>query len=491
VTTPCWDVIDGGDGDDSLFGNAGNDRLSGGEGDDDLWGGSGDDVLDGGEGFDRARYDHDEFDGGDDAGPPSQGVTINLGEGIAIDGWGDTDTLINIEQVVGSGFSDLIVGDDADNVLDGGAGADELRGGSGRDTYLVDNPGDLVIEIGPAIVLNALWIANTRGESDRDATDVADDIDQVIATVSFALTDFVENLSLAGEADLDGTGNALDNVLVGNAGSNTLTSGAGDDDRLLGGAGDDIYVIDKSVGRSQVRDRSDGQDLLELSAFLGDGAIDTLQVSAAGYTLVIDNDNGGRVAVYGFFAGSDRPLALLDLGDGNIDISAVESPAALATLLGAEQGVEIAWLVDDDENYWDAAIATLDGGGVSAADAQLFRTYSGALGRDPDDAGFDWWRTEIAAERHDMRSMAGGFLWSVEFQGQADTDSSGMVSNPEFLAHMYVNVFGREPDEAGFNWWLDQLDSGDKSQTDALLDMTQSNEYVQLTLYGAQDYLLA
>lgn len=50
-------------------------------------------------------------------------------------------------------------------------------------------------------------------------------------------------------------------------------------------------------------------------------------------------------------------------------------------------------------------------------------------------------------------------------------------------------VFGREPDESGYVWWLEELDSGRRSQVDDLVDMTQSNEYVELTKKYVVDYL--
>ena len=64
------------------------------------------------------------------------------------------------------------------------------------------------------------------------------------------------------------------------------------------------------------------------------------------------------------------------------------------------------------------------------------------------------------------------------------------------MNHMYKGVFGREPDEGGFNWWMEQLrngfhgkDAGYRSQVQALVDMTQSNEYVELTAKRVVDYL--
>ena len=127
---------------------------------------------------------------------------------------------------------------------------------------------------------------------------------------------------------------------------------------------------------------------------------------------------------------------------------------------------------------------------ISAADAQLYRTYSGGLGRTPDDEGFAWWSNEIAEGRHTLDSMAAGFIFSSEFQGLADTNQDGMTDNLELVNHMFVSVFDREPDEGGLNFWLGELDSGSRTQAKVLVDMTQSNEYIDLTLNAAVDYLV-
>jgi hypothetical protein len=65
------------------------------------------------------RYDRDVNFGG------TQGVVVDLEAGTAIDGFGDTDTLINIQRVRGSQFDDILIGSSTqDNVLRGGGGAD-------------------------------------------------------------------------------------------------------------------------------------------------------------------------------------------------------------------------------------------------------------------------------------------------------------------------------------------------------------------------------
>jgi Ca2+-binding RTX toxin-like protein len=89
---------------------------------------AGNDSIDGRGGLDRADY----FSS-------ISGVTVTLGlngtAGTAQDGWGGTDTLLNIEDVRGSrDFNDLITGNELANTLDGQGGDDTLSGGAGDDT---------------------------------------------------------------------------------------------------------------------------------------------------------------------------------------------------------------------------------------------------------------------------------------------------------------------------------------------------------------------
>ncbi|MBD9609868.1 hypothetical protein, partial [Pseudomonas sp. PDM08] len=83
----------------------------------------------------------------------------------------------------------------AANFLDGKAGADTLDGGAGNDTYVVDNLGDTVIERGTSLA----------------------EIDTVLSSISYTLGSNLENLTLTGNDNLTGTGNALNNVLIGNS----------------------------------------------------------------------------------------------------------------------------------------------------------------------------------------------------------------------------------------------------------------------------------
>jgi Ca2+-binding RTX toxin-like protein len=113
---------------ENLTGSAFGDVLKGTSGANVLIGGAGDDMLIGRDGFDR-------LDGGDGIDTVSYadaatGVQVDLSPNGAF----NPDTLISIENVVGSAFADTLTGDAGSNALSGGAGNDRLTGGLGRDT---------------------------------------------------------------------------------------------------------------------------------------------------------------------------------------------------------------------------------------------------------------------------------------------------------------------------------------------------------------------
>lgn len=137
----------------------------------------------------------------------------------------------------GNILNNHLIGNDLNNHLYGGAGADTLEGGLGIDTlvggadndlYLIDNIGDVVIEL-----------AN-------------EGFDTIDSSVSYVLLEHVERLRLLGEQNINAVGNAEDNTLIGNSGNNVLFGDAGNDrlngmqgaDTMLGGQGDDLYYID-------------------------------------------------------------------------------------------------------------------------------------------------------------------------------------------------------------------------------------------------------
>ncbi|WP_374090956.1 tandem-95 repeat protein [Methylomicrobium lacus] len=153
----------------------------------------------------------------------AQAVTVSLESDFQRNTGGHgRDSLVAIDNLIGSNFNDKLTGNSGNNTLDGGSGVDKLKGGDGDDTYIIDNSGDKVTETG------------NGGNNDTV---------QSWATLAKALANNVENIELMGTEDLNAIGNTLDNHLIGNAGNNRLDGKKGAD-LMAGGAGDDTYVVD-------------------------------------------------------------------------------------------------------------------------------------------------------------------------------------------------------------------------------------------------------
>lgn len=341
----------GGDGGDTIAGNAAANTLAGHRGDDRLSGGAGDDTLDGGDGQDiavfagpRANYgwtvdgsggfiivDNLTGEGSDrlvgveilqfsdvqillstgeatapPPAPPPPGPTQPTLTGTtgadSLSGGADNEILQGLEgadSLNGGGGSDRLEGGAGADRLDGGLGADTLVGGSGDDIHYVDNTGDTVVEL--------------AGEG----------ADRVYSSLSsYTLGDNLENLTLSGSGGSSGMGNALNNQLVGNSGANQLSGADGNDvidagagaDTLQGGAGGDALY---GRGGSDVIDGGDGNDTLVGSTgadlMTGGGGADVFDFDTAADSAATAADQ-----ILDFMQGFDRiDLATIDAQAGS------------------------------------------------------------------------------------------------------------------------------------------------------------------------------
>lgn len=254
-------------GNDTLYGEGGDDLLDGGTGNDKLYGGDGNDTLEGGNGLDLLSGG-----AGDDV--------LRGGEGV-----------------------DILLGEAGNDVLDGGAGIDVMTGGSGNDRYIVDNAFDQIVEFG-------------GGGTDTVESSVSFSLASLIA--SLGLSD-VENLTLTGAQNISGSGNKLDNLIIGNSGNNTLEGAAGND-KLDGGAGNDR--LDGGVGNDELLGGlgddvllgGDGNDILR-----GGAGKNTLNGGAGNDVYHVDSaddvisDSGGQDIAYFSVAPRTLPTGIESL----------------------------------------------------------------------------------------------------------------------------------------------------------------------------------
>lgn len=242
--------------------------------------------------------------------------------------------------LTGTSANDTLNGGADNDTLDGGGGNDTMSGGTGNDTYIVDATADRVTE------------------------GLAAGTDTVFSSITYTLGLNVENLTLTDSDSINGTGNALGNVLTGNsstnilsglAGNDTLDGGAGND-ILIGGSGNDTFDFGLGDGEDLVQDNSGSADKISF-----DGGINPMD-------LVISRQaNDLRLAIHGapnqitaqnWYVGTTNQTETIQAGNGQ-------------TLLSTHVDVLIqamAQFTTDTGLSWEGAI---EGGGTPQQQTQF------------------------------------------------------------------------------------------------------------------------
>ncbi|MCG8472638.1 MAG: hypothetical protein MI742_12400, partial [Desulfobacterales bacterium] len=213
------DEIDAGGGGDVIYGGAGHDRVDAGEGNDFILGGAGEDTIDGGSGEDTLLFDGDLL--------TQTGVEVNLvsGRGKGADAQGDI--YLNIENVYGTPFDDILTGDSKANILNGGAGADRISGNGGNDLIAPGRGADSVDggegrdTLSYKEMETGVWVDLAQGTTTLlDGQGVASSVIQTLRSI--------ENIEGTGENDIL-TGDQGDNLFLGTLGRDRIDGGGGQD----------------------------------------------------------------------------------------------------------------------------------------------------------------------------------------------------------------------------------------------------------------------
>lgn len=305
VGTLRGDVLRGDDKANVLEGGAGSDTLEGRGGADVLNGGTG--GISGDPGLDTASYESS-----------AAAVNIDLIRATQTGGDAQGDTLISIENLIGSRFGDQLRGDDNNNRFDGGLGNDTIDGRGGIDTL------DLSAwDVAPGIIVPQVTVT-LRDVGDGTATR-ADFVGiqnggfRVVETDTLRGIENVLGTSARDTITGNGANNLLDgrsgnDVLSGGGGADTITGGLGSDD-MTGGTGADVFdfnAFDEMSFASAstfdfIRDFQSGVDKIDLRD-LGDlTAVGSFQGIA------------GQVQfVNGAFGGVNTPALVIDINGDNV-----------------------------------------------------------------------------------------------------------------------------------------------------------------------------
>ena len=387
-----------GDGTDTLsefeniIGSDNDDTLTGDGGDNVIVGGLGNDILTGGGGIDTVSY----------AGAAAR-VWVDL-----VAGTGTTDTnnndvedpgapmnpdeqdaLTDIDNIIGSGFDDVLSGDAQANAISGGAGADTLSGGGGDDTL----QGGDGIEIDTLSYASALaGVTVDLSDSDAQGTGGAGSdtisgfenltgsaFDDTLSgdagnnvldggggsdTISYAnaTEGIVAALGIAGPQDTMGagddtllnfanlTGSEFDDTLTGDGFANVIDGGAGDD-TLIGGAGDDDLT---GGDGSDTVSYAGSTDTVWIDLLAGTGTVDTNMddIENPG-PAVTDDEQDTLATIENVIGGSDDDFIT---GDGQANV--IEGGAGNDTLTGGG-GIDTVSYADAPERIWvDLAAGT-------------------------------------------------------------------------------------------------------------------------------------
>ena len=376
------------------------DTLTGGDGFESFIGGAGNDTIDGGSGGGQIEYSDDAESGG------TAGVTVNFATGTATDGFGDTDTITNIELVRGTNFADTLTGgnplNDGFEIFEGLGGDDAIDGGSGFDEVGYSFDADFGGTAGVTVNL-----------ATGTATDGFGDTDTLTSIESVSGTEFADTL----------TGDGGNNSLFGGRGDDTIDGAAGND-FIDGGAGDDTIVFDAA----------------DTSGVDGGTGTDILSVAGSGVTIDL------TAIADGVFEGFER-IDLTGAGDNTL-VMTVTDLVAITDGVNALTGTANTLIVDgnagdavDAGSGWVLIDAAVDIGG------QIFTSYTQdtatiLVDNDVDQSAFFG---IVPVDLGDVAGGTGGFKITGETTG--DLAGSSIASAGDFNGDGFIDVIVGAPAE--------------------------------------------
>lgn len=462
------DTLHGGDGNDTLNGHDGNDTLWGGNGNDNVQGQTGNDVIIGGNGDDIG-----EGGDGDDILVAGQGNDNMQGEG-------------GNDYLFGGGGEDILTGNQGNDVVAGGTGNDRLVGADGNDMVIggrddgrisLDAQGNVTgVVTGDTVEGNGgadafIWQAGDGVDLIYDFNPSEGDTLTIYGYTGFTAIQRTQDGRMALYLGPD-SGFILNNGMFQGAspggalpGVRFIASTAGAPGDLVGT--DAVVPVlaqnwvstFRGTGSITVAQSFPPADPTPSQPNLGDVTFDHfLQLTGSNDRVTLSSGDDWIEAGAGFdtvtsstgFRGTDRTL----ISDGSLRLDI----GTHTTLLRNAEEVD----------FVDGRLHL----SVNSTAAQVDRLYDAALGRDPEQAGLNFWITRLEGGTA-LLQIAEGFLGSREFGVRY-----GNPSDQDYVTLLYQNVLGRAPDPGGQAAWTAALAAG-TSRASVLVGFSESTENKQ------------
>lgn len=426
--------------------------------------GSGNDTVNGLGGYDFLDY---RFDGG------GQGIVVTInasGNGTVVDTFGDTDTIFSVQAFGGTLADDVFIFSDGANFfVSGNGGSDEFKLGAvqfGRISYASILEGDSLD-----------FIRETAPETLGVRVDVE------TGTV-LKFNSEVDAFNAVDQLAFRGT--ELGDLLISaNDGLTTYFEGMGGDDTIVGGDGYDFVTYQQEGADLATGFTIDLQQGTATNARNGD--VDTLigvsSVEGSDFADVFIGDDSwnyfvGRGGDDEFFgAGGRDTVAYWDQASVDFEISGIGTDTVTVEDIAGDWGTDSLSGIERIE-FADATVR-LD---VYGNAGQVYRLYQAAYVREPDTGGLAFYIDAVDAGLS-LPALADLFIVADEFIENYGED----VSDAELIDILYNNVLGRNADETGKQFWVEQLGRPEFDAGDLLHFFSESDENIALVAPAIED----
>ncbi len=425
-----------------------------------------------------------------------------------------TDALVNnisidvttvIENATTGLGADTLIGNDADNVLNGGGGGgDTYQGGGGTDTVVLSGARDSYTITQETIDGVDYAVLTQGGFSDRVRLDDIELIkfgdDAPIALASLFGPSFTEGADTVEGTAADDTLLALggDDTVLGLGGNDALYGQAGSD-TLNGGTGDDLLVGDNAYSLAVGGIGGiEGEVYRAYQAVFGrdpdeggyDANVNAIRLNQFTSLQMLEGftESPEFVATYGELSNAEFVnLLYVNVLPGNND--QVGRAAFTAELdAGNQTRAQVVQTFANSQEFINntaaGTSAFVENVAIDPIGAQVYRLYTGVLGRQPDAAGFELFTGALQIGALTVQGVVNDFVGSAEF-----ADVYGELTNAEFIELLYDNVLPGNEDPNGRAAFTAELDAGNATRAEVVLDFVNSFDYRSRTTEGVESFL--